>query len=153
MLPQRERGFTLIEILVVIVIISVLAGLVGPMIFRHVGDANQSAARAQIELLGMALDAYRMDNGEYPTTEHGLAALWSEPTVPPMPRRWRGPYTRKQIPLDPWGRAYVYRAPGDSVPSAYDLFTSGRDGTPGGEGENADVTSWGRAPPWAARRE
>lgn len=142
--PSDRAGFTLIEILVVVLIISVLASLVGPMVFRNVSDANRGAARAQIELLGMALDAYRMDNGIYPTTEQGLDALWRAPEAPPAPRAWRGPYTRKEIPLDPWGRAYRYRSPGDSVPSGYDLVSQGRDGVPGGEAEDADITSWGR---------
>jgi general secretion pathway protein G len=128
--------------LVVILVISILAGLVGPMVFRNVGDAKSQAARAQIELLGLALDAYRLDNGDYPTTEQGLAALWREPTVPPLPSRWRGPYTRKAIPLDPWDRPYVYRAPGTEMPTGYDLLSLGRDGQPGGEGEDADVVSW-----------
>jgi general secretion pathway protein G len=139
---RRSAAFTLIEMLVVILVISVLAGLVGPMVFRNVGDAKSQAARAQIELLGLALDAYRLDNGDYPTTEQGLAALWREPTVAPVPSRWRGPYTRKTIPLDPWDRAYVYRAPGTEMPTGYDLVSFGRDGQPGGEGEDADVLSW-----------
>lgn len=148
MSPQREcrmllraTGFTLIEMIVVIVVISVLAGLVGPMVFRNVSDAKQGAARAQIELLGLALDAYRLDNGMYPTTEQGLDALWKEPQVPPSPR-WRGQYTRKAIPLDPWGRAYIYVAPGRNVPGGYDLLSYGRDGRPGGEEEDTDVASW-----------
>jgi general secretion pathway protein G len=130
--------------LVVLLVISVLAALVGPMVFRNVGDAKQQAARAQIELLGLALDAYRLDNGEYPTTEQGLAALWQAPSTGPSPPRWRGPYTRKEIPLDPWGRAYVYRFPPVEAPVGYDLLTYGRDGQSGGEDENADATSWGQ---------
>jgi general secretion pathway protein G len=128
--------------LVVLLVISVLAGLVGPMVFRNVGDAKSQAARAQIELLGLALDAYRLDNGQYPTTEQGLAALWREPTAPPVPTRWRGPYTRKEIPADPWDRAYVYRSPGTEMPTGYDLLSLGRDGQPEGEGEDADIKSW-----------
>jgi general secretion pathway protein G len=140
---DRRVGFTLIEMLVVLLVISVLAALVGPMVFRNVGDAKQQAARAQIELLGLALDGYRLDNGDYPTTEQGLAALWEAPTTGPAPLRWRGPYTRKAIPLDPWGRPYVYRCPAVEAPAGYDLLTYGRDGQPGGEDENADATSWG----------
>jgi general secretion pathway protein G len=139
---RRSAGFTLIEILVVILVISVLASLVGPMVFRNVGDARTQAARAQIELLGMALDAYRLDNGQYPTTGQGLAALWREPTAPPVPTRWRGPYTRKEIPLDPWDRTYIYRSPGVEMPTTYDLLSLGRDGQPDGEGEDADIKSW-----------
>jgi general secretion pathway protein G len=140
---SREDGFTLIELIVVIVVIAVLAGLVGPMVFGNVGDAKVQAARAQIELFGLALDAYRLDNDAYPTTEQGLLALRSRPTGEPEPRRWRGPYVRKEIPLDPWGRPYIYRAPGEVNPEGYDLVSLGRDGRPGGEGEDADVTSWG----------
>jgi general secretion pathway protein G len=128
--------------LVVLLVISVLAGLVGPMVFRNVGDAKSQAARAQIELLGLALDAYRLDNGQYPITEQGLLALWQEPTVPPVPSRWRGPYTRKEIPVDPWDRPYVYRSPGTEMPTGYDLVSLGRDGQPEGEGEDADLKSW-----------
>jgi general secretion pathway protein G len=137
-------GFTLIEMLVVLLVISVLAALVGPMVFRHVGDAKQEAARAQIELLGLALDAYRLDNGDYPTTEQGLAALWEQPTAGPTPLRWRGPYTRKAIPLDPCGRPYVYHCPAVEARTGYDLVSYGKDGQPGGEDEDADVTSWGQ---------
>jgi general secretion pathway protein G len=128
--------------LVVILVISILAGLVGPMVFRNVGDAKTQAARAQIELLGLALDAYRLDNGQYPTTEQGLAALWREPTTAPMPTRWRGPYSRKEIPADPWDRPYVYRSPGTDMPTSYDLVSLGKDGQPAGEDEDADVKSW-----------
>jgi len=129
--------------LVVLLVISVLAALVGPMVFRNVGDAKQQAARAQIELFGLALDAYRLDTGDYPTTEQGLAVLWEAPTTGPVPAGWRGPYTRKAIPLDPWGRAYVYRFPAVEARAGYDLVSYGKDGQPGGEDENADVTSWG----------
>jgi general secretion pathway protein G len=109
---RRRGGFTLIELLVVIVVLGVLATLVAPNIFRHVGTAKETTARAQIEMLGAALDAYRLDTGRYPTTEQGLAALWQEPAVEPRPTSWRGPYLRKTVPLDPWGNAYVYQAPG-----------------------------------------
>jgi general secretion pathway protein G len=137
-----DPGFTLIEMLVVVLVIAILAGLVGPMVFRNVGDAKTQATRAQIELLGLALDAYRLDNGMYPTSEQGLSALWREPTALPLPTRWRGPYTRKEIPLDPWDRPYVYRAPGTEMPTGYDLLSLGRDGQPEGEGEDADIKSW-----------
>lgn len=125
-----------------LVVISVLAGLVAPAVFRNVGDAKAQAARAQIELLGLALDSYRLDNGDYPTSEQGLGALWNAPTAQPLPVRWRGPYTRKVVPNDPWGRAFVYRAPGDSSRVGYDLLTYGRDGKAGGAGEDEDVKSW-----------
>src|SRR5690606_8588936 len=99
MSPSRA-GFTLIEILVVITVISVLAALVAPNVFRHVGTAKDAAARSQIEMLGAALDAYRLDTGRYPTTEQGLAALWEEPVVEPRPTNWRGPYLLRPVPLD-----------------------------------------------------
>lgn len=137
---KTKRGFTLIEL---IVVIAVLAGLVGPMVLGNVADAKVQAARAQIELFGLALDAYRLDNDEYPSTEQGLAALRVQPTTEPLPRRWRGPYLRKDVPLDPWGRPYVYLAPGQVNLSSYDLLSYGKDGRAGGENEDADLTSWG----------
>jgi len=137
-----RRGFTLIELLVVIVVLGVLATLVAPNVFRHVGTAKEATARAQIEMLGAALDAYRLDTGRYPATEQGLAALWQQPTVEPRPINWRGPYLRKPVPTDPWGAAYVYRAPGTQSGAGYDLLSMGADGKPGGTGEDADVVSW-----------
>ncbi len=135
-------GFTLIEVLVVIVVIAVLATLVAPNVFRHVGDARSTTARTQIELLGAALDAYRLDNGRYPTTEQGLAALMQAPVREPLAANWRGPYLRKAVPLDPWGAAYLYVSPGIQSGSGYDLSSLGADGKPGGSGEDADITSW-----------
>ncbi len=142
---QERRGFTLIELIVVIAVIAILAGLVGPMVFANVGDAKIQAARTQIELFGLALDAYRLDNDYYPATEQGLEGLRTRPTAEPAPRRWRGPYLRKEIPLDPWGRPFVYRAPGEVNREGYDLLSLGRDGRAGGDGEDADITSWGGA--------
>ena len=139
---HRRRGFTLIELLVVIVVLGVLATLVAPNVFRHVGTAKEATARAQIEMLGAALDAYRLDAGRYPTTEQGLAALWQQPTTEPRPMNWRGPYLRKPVPADPWGTAYVYRAPGTESRTGYDLLSFGADGKPGGVAEDADVVSW-----------
>ncbi|HEV8382853.1 MAG TPA: type II secretion system major pseudopilin GspG [Gemmatimonadales bacterium] len=143
-IPHFDFGFTLIELLVVITVIAILAGLVGPMVFRNVGDAKLSATRAQIELFALALDQYRLDNDFYPATTQGLAALRERPRGEPEARNWRGPYLRKGIPLDPWGRPYAYKSPGDVNRDSYDLFSLGRDGQAGGTGEDADVTSWGR---------
>jgi general secretion pathway protein G len=130
--------------LVVITVIAVLAGLVGPMVFRNVGDAKVSAARAQLELFGLALEQYRLDNDYYPSSAQGLAGLRARPEGEPAPRNWRGPYLRKDVPLDPWGRAYVYRSPGEVNAESYDLLSHGRDGVVGGDGEDEDITSWGR---------
>src|SRR5215218_5047212 len=138
---RRSRGFTLIEILVVIVVIAILATLVAPNIFQHVGAAKGATAKSQIEMLGAALDAYRLDNGRYPATEQGLESLWEKPTIDP-PANWRSPYLRKPVPLDPWGRPYAYLSPGQVNPQGYDLLSYGADGKPGGEGEDADIMSW-----------
>jgi general secretion pathway protein G len=138
----RRAGFTLIEILVVVTVVAILASLVSPMIFRNVGDAQRSAARAQIELLGLALDSYRLDNDAYPTTAQGLRALELQPEIDPVPRRWRGPYLRKHVPADPWGNAYYYVSPGVENAAEYDLLSYGRDGRPGGTEEDRDVRSW-----------
>lgn len=139
---RNERGLTLIEILVVIVILGIMASVVGPTVFGHVGTARTTTARSQIELLGAALDAYRLDTGLYPTTAQGLQALREEPTIAPVPRGWRGPYLRRQVPVDPWGAEYVYVSPGDYDALGFDLSSLGLDGMLGGEGENLDINSW-----------
>ena len=140
---RRPSGFTLLEMMVVLAIIGTLALLVAPSVMSHVSDANVTAARSQIETFGVALDAYRLDTGMYPTTEDGLAALRFRPLRLAIASGWRGPYLRKSIPPDPWGRPYIYRSPGTVNPDSYDLYTLGRDGQPGGQGENGDITSWG----------
>ena len=137
----RRSAFTLIEILVVIVVIAILATLVAPNIFQHVGAAKSATAKSQIEMLGAALDAYRLDNGGYPSTQQGLVALWEKPSMDP-PTNWRTPYLRKPVPPDPWGRPYVYIFPGQQNPQGYDLVSYGADGKPGGAGDDADITSW-----------
>ena len=132
-----QRGFTLLELLVVMVIIGLLAGIVAPQYFSQLGKSNTKVARAQIEAFGQALDQYRLDVGIYPTTEQGLIALRTAPADTP---RWQGPYLKRDIPADPWGRPYVYLAPGQK--SEYDLSSLGSDGQVGGEAEASDVVSW-----------
>jgi general secretion pathway protein G len=137
-----QAGFTLIEILVVIAVIAILASLVTPMVFRNVGDAKRSTAKAQIEIFGLALDAYRLDNDYYPSTAQGLEALRAVPVGEPAARNWRGPYLKKSVPLDPYGRPYIYKSPAQHGPDGYAVSSLGRDGEPGGSGEDADVISW-----------
>jgi len=138
----RQAGFTLIELLVTIAIIATLAAIVAPALFGNVGEARRSTARSQIEILAIALDAYRLDNDTYPTSAQGLEALRTFPTAGEPPPNWKGPYLRQVVPNDPWGRPYVYVAPGLVNPNAYDLYSLGKDGRPGGDGEDADFTSW-----------
>ncbi len=125
-----------------IAIIATLAAIIAPSLFSNVGDAKVNAAKSQIQILALALDAYRVDNDEFPSTEQGLQALRALPATGDALPNWRGPYLRQVIPVDPWGRAYVYVSPGISNPNGYDLYTLGKDGQPGGTGENADITSW-----------
>ena len=134
---RRDRAFTLLELLVVIVIIGLLAGLVAPRYFDQVSKSNTKIAKAQIDALEKALDQYRLDVGSYPSTEQGLAALNSRPQ---NLDKWAGPYLKKSVPPDPWGARYLYKSPGDH--GEYDLQSLGSDAQPGGVGEAADVTSW-----------
>ncbi len=133
----KAAGFTLLELLVVIVIIGLLAGYVGPKYFNQVGKSEIKVARAQIDSFEKALDQYRLDNGHYPSTAQGLAALMTKPAAEV---KWDGPYLKKALPADPWGNPYQYRQPGDH--GEYDLLSYGRDGQSGGAGEDADITSW-----------
>src|SRR2546425_5288082 len=125
---MNKRGFTLIEILVVIIVIGLLAALVGPRIIGRVSEAKTTTARTQIELLGLALDNYRLDNGMYPTTEQGLAALQEKSTRGPVPTRWRGPYLKKAGPLHSWGQPDQYKRPRRHNPPCLHLYTPRRDG-------------------------
>jgi general secretion pathway protein G len=132
-----QAGFTLLELLVVMVIIGLLAAYVGPQYFSQVGKSEVKAAQAQISALQKALDTYRLEVGRYPTSEQGLAALV---TRPQNEAKWGGPYLQKAVPPDPWGRPYQYRSPGEH--GEFDLYSFGKDGQAGGTGENADITSW-----------
>lgn len=133
----RMHGFTLLELLVVLVILGLLAGYVAPKYFSQVGKSEVKTARAQIDALEKALDQYRIDTGRYPTTEQGLAAL---NTRPADAARWDGPYLKRAVPSDPWGKPYQYRNPGEH--GEIDLFSLGRDSQPGGSGDGADIGNW-----------
>jgi general secretion pathway protein G len=135
--PARVSGFTLLELLVVMVIIGMLASFVGPKFFAQIGKSETKTARAQIDALDKALDQYRLDVGRYPTTEQGLAALNERPAGE---TKWSGPYLKKAVPMDPWAHAYLYKHPGEH--GEYDLFSYGTDGQPGGTGEAEDITNW-----------
>jgi general secretion pathway protein G len=132
------RGFTLLELLVVLGIIAMLAGIVGPQVMKHMGESKTKAAKVQIEDLAAALDMYKLDLGKYPTTEQGLKALIESPG---NANRWNGPYLRKtKMPLDPWQQEYRYVSPGEH--GKFDLYTLGADDKEGGEGEDQDIVSW-----------
>ena len=132
----RTNGFTLLELLIVIVIIGLLAAYVGPRYFAQLGKSEVTAAKSQIEAFDKALNTYRLDMGRFPTSEEGLNSLMR---APPNLSRWAGPYLMKQIPLDPWGYPYIYRQPGQT--KDFDIVSYGKDGQPGGEGEAADITN------------
>ena len=133
---MRSRGFTLLELLVVVVIIGLLAGYVAPRYFSQVGKSEVQVARAQIDAFDKALDLYRIDMRRYPSSDQGLQALVSAPAGD---ANWKGPYLKKALPMDPWGRPYSYKSPG--AKSDYEILSFGRDGKPGGSGEDADITS------------
>lgn len=133
-----KKGFTLLELLVVMVIIGLLASYVAPRFFTQVGKSEIKATRAQMDAFSKALDTYRLDTGRYPNSFEGLKALVDRADAEP---KWAGPYLQKSVPPDPWGQPYIYKSPGTSGRD-YDLTSLGKDGQPGGEGENADIHSW-----------
>ena len=133
----NQSGFTLLELLVVMVIIGLLASYVGPKYFAQIGKSEVKTAKAQIDSLGKALDQYRLDTGHYPSTENGLAALNAAPA---NESKWQGPYLQKKVPNDPWEHAYIYKMPGEH--GDYDLISLGNDGAAGGTGEAADIGNW-----------
>lgn len=142
-LRDNERGFTLIEVLIVVVILGFLAAQVGPELMDRVGEASQTTAENQLDIFKTALNNYRLDNGRYPTTEQGLEALVEQPSEPPVSEEWSGPYLdENRVPEDPWGNGYQYECPGEHNEQSYDLWSFGRDGQEGGEGEDADITNW-----------
>jgi general secretion pathway protein G len=134
---SRAQGFTLLELLVVMVIIGLLASYVGPKYFEQIGKSETKTAKAQIDSLGKALDQYRIDVGQYPSTEQGLAALNVSPA---NAAKWSGPYLKKSVPIDPWNAPYLYKSPGEH--GEYDLYSLGKDGQLGGTKDNEDVVSW-----------
>lgn len=137
---QKRRGFTLVEVLVVVVILGLLAALVVPRVVGRGEEAKRTAAAVQIREIEQALEMYRLDSSLYPSTAQGIEALVSKPSIPPEPRKYReGGYLRK-LPADPWGSPFVYRRPGDH--GEYDLFSLGADGEEGGDGPGKDITNW-----------
>lgn len=134
---SKYAGFTLLELLVVLVIIGLLAGYVGPRYFAQIGKSEIKTARAQMDSFGKALDQYRLDTGHYPSSAQGLVALMVRPA---NEAKWEGPYLKKALPPDPWGNLYVYKQPGEH--SEYDLISYGKDGQPGGSGEAEDIVNW-----------
>lgn len=135
---QRQGGFTLIELMVVVVILAILAAFVVPMVMDRPDEARIVKAKQDIAAISSALDLYKLDNHRYPTTDQGLEALVSKPATDPIPPNWK-PYL-KQLPKDPWGRPYQYVSPGEHGP--FDLYTLGADGEEGGEGADADIGNW-----------
>jgi general secretion pathway protein G len=136
---RSRSGFTLVEVLVVMIILAILAAVVVPRVIGRTEDARRARAIADIEGLGTALDLFKADNGDYPTTEQGLQALREAPSGL---RNWNGPYLKKPLGTDPWGSDYVYTSPGENNPDSYDLASMGADGQPGGADKDADVTNW-----------
>jgi len=137
---RREKGFTLLELMVVVTIIAILAGAVTLQIWNKVENARRARAVQDIKTLEDAVDLYAADNGAPPSQEQGLAALSEKPSSPPLPRNWDGPYLKKKLPKDPWGHEYEYICPGQLNPNSYDIISYGDDGQVGGTGKDEDVT-------------
>lgn len=138
---KDDRGFTLMELLIVMAVLVILASVVIPRFAGRTEDARRSKAVSDLENIGVAMDMYEADNGEYPTTEQGIDALVSPPTAEPAPTNWRQ-YLKKRVSIDPWGHPYHYVCPGENNPDSYDLASYGRDGEPGGTGKDADIVNW-----------
>ncbi|PJB64769.1 MAG: type II secretion system protein GspG [Armatimonadetes bacterium CG_4_9_14_3_um_filter_58_7] len=139
---SRIGGLTLIELLAVMVILVLLAGIVTTSVVKRVEEGRRAKAITDIASLESALEQYHIQAGGYPTTQQGLEALRTKPTSSPVPDQWNGPYITKQIPQDPWGSAYIYVCPGQRNEDGFDIYSLGRDGQEGGEGRDADVTNW-----------
>lgn len=140
MLKRNAHGFTLIEVMVVVVILSILAAWVVPKIFSRPDEARLSRVKGDVRAISNALELYRLDNFVYPSTDQGLEALVKEPTNEPLPRNWKADGYLERVPNDPWGTPYQYLSPGEN--GEYDVFSLGADGRAGGEGVNADVGNW-----------
>jgi general secretion pathway protein G len=136
-----RRGFTLVELVVVMIILAVLAGVIVPRLYGRAEQGRRARAIADIKNLETTLDLYAADNGRFPTTDQGLQALREQPTTPPEARNWNGPYLKKPVPLDPWGHEYEYISPGTHNED-FDIVSYGQDGKEGGEGPDTDVTNW-----------
>ena len=135
----NDGGFTFIEIMVVVIILGILAAIVLPKFTGRTQEAKITAAKSQIGVFSTTLDAYELDNGRYPTTEQGLEALRKQPTTPPVPKKWKGPYVQNPIPLDPWENSYVFKSPGTQNTRSFDLLSYGPDNKEGGDD---DIKNW-----------
>ena len=138
---ESRSGFTLLELLVVMVILVLLASVVTVEVKKRLEEAKHAKAVADVETLGGALDQFYLHCGRYPTTEEGLVALWQRPQSDDL-SNWAGPYVKRAVPNDPWGKPYIYRCPGEHNPDSYDIYSLGRDGKEGGTGPDADIVNW-----------
>ena len=139
---KRTSGISLVQILIIVAVVLILAGVAAPRLLRQQERARRTQATNDIDALGLELDRYANNNGVYPSTEQGLKALWEKPIIPPIPGNWLGPYLDKPIIKDPWGNSYVYIYPGSHNKYDYDLLSYGKDGLAGGSGESEDITNW-----------